>query len=108
MRRFERLPLAIPLDLPTSQLAWAVSSVSRNIPKATCLTQSLALQFLLNRSGRPSQLHFGVRKDSKAGFQAHAWVESEGSTLLSTEAEVVAFSHLMALEDFSACPPPAL
>ncbi len=77
LRAFERMPFSVPADLPAPCLVWAVRAASRRIPMATCLTQSLALQFLMTRAGRPAQLHFGVRKDPQTGFQAHAWVESE-------------------------------
>ncbi len=64
---------------------------------ASCLTQSLALQCLLARSGRSSQVHIGVKKDAAAGFQSHAWVECEGRMLLSAPYEVAEYSRLLAL-----------
>jgi len=93
----ERLPFSVPADLPVSRLEWAVQAASRRIPRATCLTQSLALQFLLARSGRSSEVHIGVRKDTEAGFQSHAWVECEGRVLLSTASEIIGYSRLLAL-----------
>jgi Transglutaminase-like superfamily len=102
MRACERVPLSVPVDLPVPRLVWAVRSASRRIPMASCLTQSLALQFLLIRTGRSAQLHIGVKKDPQTGFQAHAWVESAGCTLLSTPSEVVGYSPILALEDLSA------
>ena len=88
LRACERIPLAVPPELPVSRLVWAVQAASRRIPMATCLTQSLALQSLLSRTGRSSELHLGVRKDQQSGFQAHAWVECAGATLLSSSTEV--------------------
>ena len=102
IRACECVPLSVPVDLPVSRLVWAVRSASRHIPMASCLTQSLALQFLLIRTGRSSQLHIGVRKDPQSGFQAHAWVESGGCTLLSTPSEVDGYSRILALEGLSA------
>ena len=101
MRAGERLPLALPVpaDLPVSCQVWAVEAASRRIPMASCLTQSLALQFLLTRSGRSSKLHIGVKKDQLTGFQAHAWVEIAGNPLLSTPAEIADYAHLLSLED---------
>jgi hypothetical protein len=102
MRAWESVPLFVPAELPTPCFVWAVRVASRRIPMASCLTQSLALQFLLMRAGRSSRLHIGVKKDLQTGFQCHAWVESEGCTLLSTPLEVAGFSSILALEDFSA------
>ena len=101
MSAFDRIPLSVPADLPVNRLVWAVQAASRRIPMASCLTQSLALQSLLTRSGRSSQLHLGVKKDQQTGFQAHAWVEYAGCTLLSTPSEVAEYEHLVSLEDVS-------
>lgn len=94
----ERLAYRVPSDLPLSRLEWAVRAASRRVPAATCLTQSLALQFLLVRAGRSSEVHIGVKKDTETGFQSHAWVECDGRMLLSTPSEVVLYSRLLALE----------
>lgn len=64
-----------------SQLAWAVSSVSRYVPRATCLTQALALHILLRRAGLQSRIHIGVAKED-GRFEAHAWVESEEKVVI--------------------------
>jgi len=64
------------------QLVWAVRAVSRFVPLATCLTQALALQWLLARSGHASRVHLGTRKDLAGKFAAHAWVECEGRVVI--------------------------
>ncbi len=64
------------------RLVWAVKVVSRYVPVASCLTQALALQWLLMRSGYASRVHLGVRKDSERKFEAHAWVECEGRVVI--------------------------
>lgn len=64
------------------QLVWAVKTVSRYLPHATCLTQALAAQALLARSGVPSQVEIGVAKDDLHRLQAHAWVVCYGQTVL--------------------------
>jgi len=101
MRACEGMPLSVAADLPVSSLEWAVRAASRCIPMASCLTQSLALQFLLMRAGRSSQLHIGVRKDPQTVFQSHAWVECAGCTLLSKPSDLVGYSRILALEDLS-------
>ena len=55
-------------DLPVSRLEWAVRAAGRRVPMASCLTQALALQFLLGRSGHFSEVLIGVRKDVEADF----------------------------------------
>jgi len=72
-----------------ARLAWAVVAVSRRVPDASCLTQALALQFLLARSGRTSRLHIGVAHSSDGKFGAHAWIECEGQ-LLTDKPETIA------------------
>jgi hypothetical protein len=58
------------------QYVWAVRAVSRYVPGATCLTQALAAQTFLARSGHASHIEIGVRKDEQPRFLAHAWVVS--------------------------------
>lgn len=65
-----------------ADLSWAVSVVSRRVPRATCLTQALALQNLLAREGRPAELQIGVAKAADGAFEAHAWLESEGRVVI--------------------------
>jgi hypothetical protein len=60
------------------EIAWAVRVVSRYVPRATCLTQALAAQVLVERAGLPSRLRLGVALDRGGSFRAHAWLESEG------------------------------
>ena len=48
--------------------------------KMTCLPQSLALRWMLNRRGITSDLKIGAMKTS-IGIHAHAWVEIEGEVI---------------------------
>jgi hypothetical protein len=48
--------------------------------KPSCLEQSLALWYLLERRGISAQLRIGVRKNA-GKFEAHAWVERDGVAL---------------------------
>jgi hypothetical protein len=102
---WHRLAVSRPLPgrsrvsrLSVERLEWAVSTASRPIPRATCLTKALALHQLLARAGYPSSIHIGVAKAPGRGFEAHAWVEHEGVTLLSSASEVAHYSHLLALQ----------
>src|SRR5437868_6821326 len=45
--------------------AWAVRVVSRYVPQASCLTQSLALYGILQRAGIDCELRIGVARPSE-------------------------------------------
>jgi hypothetical protein len=77
-RRVDRIPGDGGAGEPSGyQVAWSVRAASRRIPRASCLTQALAVQLLLARYGHLSKLQIGVaRKDGD--FVAHAWVEYGG------------------------------
>jgi transglutaminase superfamily protein len=62
------------LNHSVERIVWAVTAASRYVPGATCLTQALAAQRLLGRSGHHASIQIGVTKDDQLGFQAHAWV----------------------------------
>jgi hypothetical protein len=80
------------------RLEWAVRTAQRRVPRATCLSQALALHHLLARAGYASSIHIGVAKGLGGGFEAHAWVEHGGVTLLSSATEVAHFSRLTAVQ----------
>ena len=63
------------------RLAWAVETTARSIPKASCLTQALAAQVMLERAGEHPKLKIGVATD-KGAFEAHAWLELHGRPLV--------------------------
>ena len=65
-----------------SRIVWAVSGVSRFVPRASCLTQALAAEILLRSNGYPASIQIGVSKGSTGQLEAHAWVESQGSVLI--------------------------
>lgn len=88
--------------VPISRLVWSVSAASKRVPAASCLTQSMALHYLLTRTGHRSQIRFGVTNDHPAGFSAHAWVEHEGQPLLSTASELERYVRVLAVENKAA------
>ncbi len=79
----------------SERITWAVLAASRYVPNATCLAQALAAQLLLDREGYPTRLRIGARRDEE-GFQAHAWVESEGKTVVGG-LKTARYTELMAL-----------
>ena len=87
-----------PRRFSVERLEWAVRNSSRLVPGATCLTQALTLQHLLARADYPSIIHIGVAKKPDRGFEAHAWVEHGGLTLLNSASEVAHYSRLLTVE----------
>ena len=80
LARPSQAPPRSSLDDPSclDEIAWAVTAASRYVPRATCLTQALAAQVLVERAGLPSRVCLGVARGDGASFEAHAWLESEG------------------------------
>ena len=59
-----------------ARLSYLVQRVSRAIPGATCLTQALALKWMLTRRRIACRLRIGVRHEPGGAFAAHAWLET--------------------------------
>lgn len=72
---------APPANVAVERIAWAISTISLRVPRATCLTQALAAKFLLARHGHDSTVRLGVAKKS-GELSAHAWLESGGKALI--------------------------
>lgn len=64
------------------QLARRIERLAQAVPGASCLTQALALQWLMARSGYACELLVGVRRDETGRFAAHAWVACNGRIVL--------------------------
>ena len=79
--------------LKTAQsVARMVSVAANNGPyRANCLKRSLATWWLLQRRGIAAELNIGVNKD-EAEFNAHAWVEYMGNTLVEADDVTERFS----------------
>jgi hypothetical protein len=83
-----------PSPRELGRVAWGVRAAARLIPGASCLTQALAGQYLLGRSGVPSIVRIGVRRGDNASFAAHAWLISEGAVLLGAVDDPLRFTPL--------------
>jgi hypothetical protein len=72
------------LDLVGRRIARTAHTVNaadrHGLIHPSCLAKSLALWWLLGRQGIASHLRLGIRKE-KENFEAHAWVEREGTAL---------------------------
>ena len=84
-------------EVPASRWAWAVRVAARRIPGASCLTQALALQWLLARAGQCARIHVGVAKQGARGFEAHAWLESRGEILIGDDEPLDRFAPILIL-----------
>lgn len=73
------LPTAGP---SAERIAWAVTAVAMRVPGGSCLTQAIAATLLLVRHGHAATLRLGVAKNDDGSLRAHAWVESDGRTIL--------------------------
>jgi len=65
-----------------SSVVWAVMTVSRLVPRASCLTQAIAAKLLLRSRGDDAQLCLGVAHFPGGTFRAHAWLERDGCAIL--------------------------
>lgn len=63
------------------RVGWAVETMARRVPKATCLVRAMTAQVLLARSGYPATMQIGVAKE-EGRLHAHAWVESDGRVIV--------------------------
>ena len=91
-RRVVMTTAAVADKASAEQSVWAVKAVSRYLPRATCLTQALAVQALLARVGHESRVEIGVAKDS-GKFEAHAWVTC-GDRIVIGGPDVARYSRL--------------
>jgi Transglutaminase-like superfamily len=83
-------------NLSAEGLSRSVKRVSRYIPRATCLTQALALHILLKRTGLDSKIQIGVSKE-QGKFESHAWVESQEEVLIG-EYQLERFTPILTLD----------
>ena len=69
-----------------TRIAHLVAAASEYGPyRASCLPQSLVLQYFLSRAGIASELRFGVNKNDGA-VRAHCWIEVAGEPLIDSPA----------------------
>lgn len=92
LRRKGLYRLDTPSDSSATDVVWAVKAASRHVPKATCLTQSLAAHCLLGRLGYPAKLEIGVARGNDGALEAHAWVEAGGEAVIGSLPDLTRFS----------------
>ncbi|HWE52177.1 MAG TPA: lasso peptide biosynthesis B2 protein [Bryobacteraceae bacterium] len=84
------------------RIVWAVRLACRYVPKASCLTQALTAQILLNRAELENRLHIGVflgNGSAAAGyFESHAWIECQGRVLVGGAENTARYATILTLE----------
>lgn len=75
------------------QVAFGIDRVARFVPGASCLTQALAAQWLLTRSGHRSDIRVGVELKTSGRLAAHAWLICNGEVVLGGSEERLARFH---------------
>lgn len=84
----------IPLEL----LSWAVEWVAPFVPRASCMTQALALRYLAAREGQHCTIRIGVKQETGKPFEAHAWVIADGKTIIGgTDENIATFTPIVDL-----------
>ena len=81
-----------------ARIVWAVRAASRYVPRATCLTQSLAAYLLISRNGGSPRLHVGVMKEAAGRLSAHAWVVSDGTVVIGEGRDLSRYTELLRVE----------
>lgn len=90
-RFLPRFSESVALDLrEVARIAWAIDTVSRIIPGATCLTQAQAGQILLARRGWASTLYLGLQESAPGEIRAHAWLRCANKIVLGGDSATVA------------------
>jgi hypothetical protein len=88
---------------PPILIAWAVRQSARIVPRASCLTQALAVQYLLARQGDRSLIRIGVAQEGDGALSAHAWVIKDDRVLIGGGlTELSKYSRIVDLEPSSA------
>ena len=75
-------------------LAWAIRAAARRVPRATCLTQALALEALLADAGLTADVRIGVARARDGSFEAHAWVVRGDDVLIGGRRDLARFAPL--------------
>ena len=72
-----------PAQVTVNRIAQSVYRSSRYQPgNPMCLARALTASVLMNIYGFPHQIQIGIAKDKEGQIEAHAWVKSEGRTIV--------------------------
>ena len=102
--RLRRLSARFPVrhmvsEQEVADVCWAANAIgARLLGSRPCLTQALALQFLLWRRGIDTELRIGVDKDENGQLLAHAWVVRDGKVLIGGHLSEMKYKVLPGLQ----------
>jgi Transglutaminase-like superfamily len=82
-----------PADEP-ERIGRNITAMSRYIPGASCLTQALAAQVLLQQDGFTPKMRIGVARGELGEFKAHAWIECNGQIIVGDLGPKMVFSTM--------------
>jgi hypothetical protein len=85
-----------PVDLHI--IMWSVRVTAKVVPHASCLTQSLAAQYLCARAGHATSIRIGVARDENDGVRAHAWLIDGNGILTDRPGDLTQFTPLIDLD----------
>jgi hypothetical protein len=74
--RLTTRPVRRPARIVIDEAAAAIDRAGRYVPGGTCLSNAIALTWMLRRRGVDAAVRIGVKR--AGGFEAHAWVECDG------------------------------
>lgn len=86
--RQDRLHQADDIEMRKAQRVGELIAIAgrHGLVTATCLRQSVLLEYWLKRRGLAAEIRIGVRK-AEEDFDAHAWVELNGMALAQDNLE---------------------
>jgi hypothetical protein len=87
LARIKRTGVRDGPGVPLPILAWAVELMAPLVPRASCLTQALALRYLAAREGEECTIRIGVRQKPGEAFDAHAWVLAGDAVMIGGQRE---------------------
>lgn len=106
--RYQRIRAALVRSCPedpqvgrratVARVTHAVAQISRFIPDASCLTQTISCQAILSWKGIPSTITMGLKKEGAASLKAHAWLSWNAQVVLEgNEGTVLDFNKILDL-----------
>jgi hypothetical protein len=78
----------------SAQIARNISAMARYVPGASCLTQALTAQVLLQRDGFSPHLVIGVAHGENRQLKAHAWIEMNGRIIIGDLGPLMVFTTM--------------
>lgn len=76
------------------EIVWSVETAANILPiSLLCLPRALAAKYLLRKAASLT-LEIGIEINPKNGFEAHAWVEKEGTVIIGDWSDSVSYQRI--------------